>query len=147
MFYIFLFLFSVLSYGELDIYSNKIIFDRKNNTIDLKGDVSIKKDKDKILAQSINISLTPKKVVKSFLATKKVELYYNSNKQSFYIRAKEIRLKDSIYTASGNVRMKNNLTKELITANKVTIDTKTDIVVIDGSNSKPINIKLKFKDK
>lgn len=145
MFFLLLFLLSIFSYGELDIYSNTIVFDKRNNLIDLKGDVSIKRDKDKILSQNIKVKLTPNKQVKSFVATKEVELYYDGDKQSFYIKAKKIRFKDSIYTASGNVRMKNILTKEIITANKITINIKTDIVVIDGSNSKPVNIKLKLK--
>ena len=147
MLYIFIFfIFSIFSYGDLDIYANKIIFDKKNNTLDLQGNVSIKKNKDKILSQAINIILSDKKTVKSFLATKEVELYYNSQKQSFYIEAEKIRFHNNIYTASGNVKMKNELTKEIITANKITINIKTDIIIIDGSSSKPVNIKLKLKE-
>lgn len=148
MFYVFLFLFTVFSYGELDIYANKIVFDKKNNTIDLEGDVSIKRNKDKIISQKINVTLdgNDKKTVKSFLATKEVELDYNSAKQSFYIKAKKIEFKDDIYTASGNVHMKNILTEEIITANKVTINIKTDVITIDGSSSNPVNIKLKLQE-
>lgn len=145
MFFIFLFLFSSFIYGELDVYSNKFVFDKKHNTIGLKGDVSIKREKDKILAQNIKVILDSNKKVVSFLATQKVKLNYNSDKQGFYIQAEKIKFKNYIYIISGNVKMKNISTKEIITANKITINAKTDIIIIDGSKSKPINIKLKLK--
>lgn len=147
MFYILLItIWGSFLFSDLDIYSQHLSIDKKNNTAKFVGDVSITRDGDKILADKIDVALNKEQVVKYFLAKDNVQLYYNNEKSNYYFKADSIKFKDNIYTAIGNVYMKNINTKEVITANKISIDRKTDVLKIDGSPSRPVNIKLKIQN-
>ena len=131
--------------ADLDIYAQHLTMDNKNNTANFVGKVSITRDRDKILADKIDVNFDNNKTVKHFLAQGNVQLYYKNDKNNYYFKANKIKFKGNIYQAIGNVHMKNMDTKEVITANKISINRETSVLKIDGDKSQPVNMKLKIK--
>jgi len=134
-----------LAFSDLQISANSIVIDRKNYKIKLNGNAKIKNKADILTAKTIHIDMNKNKEVNSFNAFGGVELYYFGKTKSFYFKAKQVKSKNNIYTLIGDVYYKDIDTNEVINAEKIVVNQKTETVSIDGTSKKQININLKIK--